>query len=200
MDNSNEMDHDGMYDQQLEKRLRESENTYKVFGFTHIILIGSIADIVNSSMRKTFECMYRKTKKYCKTENEVELYRQQLCKLYLNHMQRGLGYIDRLEPKLSKVLTVKMKHPVENIQERLLKLRAKVAERTKRVQSLLMLQNLLKTDTIMAEWIVSKVEHSVHEAEIDLSRIKDDNKVIPTNGFVDSLNSINNSINSLKCD
>lgn len=198
MDNCFEMEHDGVYGEQLEKRLRESENTYKVFGFTHIILIGSIADIMDSSMRKILDGMYRKTKIHCKTEKEAELYRQQLCKLYLNQTKRSLAYIDYLEPKLSKVLTVKIEQPVENVHERLVKLRAKVAERTKRVQSLLVMQNLLKTDTVMAEWVVSKVEHFVHEAEKDLGSIKETNKVILPNDFADSLNYINDSINSLK--
>lgn len=198
MDISIEMEHDCAYSQQLEKRLRETENTYKVFGFTHIILIGSIADIVDTTMRKTFDGMYRKTKIHCKSENETEHYRQQLCKLYLNHAKRGLAYIDNLEPKLSKIMTVKMEHPVESVQERLVALRAKVAERTKRAQSLLVLQNILKTDTIMVEWVVSKVEHFIHESEEDLGSIKQ-NKVISPNDFVDSLNHLKDSINSLKC-
>lgn len=154
------------------KRLQESENTYKVFGFSHVIIIGSIADIMDTSIRAILDGMFRKTKLHCKTDEEVEVYRQRLCKLYLTYLKKGLENIDRLEPKLADTLIVNVEKPVEKFSDRLNELRSKVAQRTKRLQSLRALQSRLKTDTVLAEWVISKVGPAVHEAEKDLSSVK----------------------------
>uniref|UniRef100_A0A2S2NTS5 Uncharacterized protein n=1 Tax=Schizaphis graminum TaxID=13262 RepID=A0A2S2NTS5_SCHGA len=179
------------------KRLKESENTYKVFGFSHIIIIGSITDIMDTSIRGIIDGMYRKTKSHCKTDEEVEMYRQRLCKLYLTYLEKGLVNIERLEPKLSDILTVNVENPVGNSSDRLNELRTKVAERTKRLQSLLALQSRLKTDTVLAEWVISKVGPSVHEAEKDLSNMK---CVSPNDveSILNSLNRMKNSFHSLE--
>lgn len=182
---------------ELVKRLKESEKSYKVFGFSHIIIIGSIADLMDTSFRTTIDGMFRRTKSHCKTDEETELYRQNLCKLYLTYLQRGLCNIDCLEPKLSTILTVKEECSIETVQNRLIKLRTKVAERTKRFQSLIALQNRLKTNTVLAEWIFSKVEPTVCEAEKNLANIQieshDDIVSILSN-----LNRLKNSFQSLE--
>jgi len=170
MDN-NEMEDDNVCDE-FAKRLKESENTYKVFGFSHVIIVGSIADIMDSSIRAIIDGMYRKTKLHCKTDEEVEVYRQRLCKLYLTYVKKGLDNVDRLEPKLAETLIVNVEKPVEEFRDRLDELRTKVAQRTKRLQSLVALQSRLKTDTVLAEWVISKVGPAVHEAEKDLSDVK----------------------------
>jgi len=179
------------------KRLQESENTYKVFGFSHIIIIGSIADIMDTSIRAIIDGMYRKTKLHCKTDEEVEVYRKRLCKLYLTYLEKGLVNIERLEPKLSDILSVNVENPVGNSSDKLNELKTKVAERTKRLQSLLALQSRLKTDTVLAEWVISKVGPSVHEAEKDLSNMK---CVSPNDveSILNSLNRMKNSFHSLE--
>lgn len=183
--------------EELENRLKESVNTYKVFGFSHIIIIGSITDIMDSSFRSIIDGMYRRTKSHCKTDEEVEIYRQRLCKLYLSYVRKGLASIDCLEPKLANILTVKVEKPVEDTSVRLAKLRTMIAERTKRVQSLLALQSRLKTDTVLAEWVISKVEPTLFETEKDLGNAK----CVSPNDFLsifNSLNRIKNSFNSLE--
>jgi len=181
------------------KRLKESENTYKVFGFSHIIIIGSIADIMDTSIRAIIDGMYRKTKLHCKTDEEIEAYRRRLCTLYLTYLKKGLANIEHLEPKLADILTVDVENPVEKSNDRLNELKIKVSERTKRLQSLLALQSRLKTDTVMAEWVISKVGPSVHEAEKDLSNIKcvSPNEV---ESILNSLNRMKNSFHSLELD
>jgi len=169
--NRNEMEEENVCEEFV-KRLQESENTYKVFGFSHVIIIGSIADIMDSSIRAIIDGMYRKTKLHCKTDEEVEVYRQRLCKLYLTYLKNGLYNVDRLEPKLANILFVNVEKPVEKLNDRLEDLRTKVSQRTKRLQSLLALQSRLKTDTVLAEWVISKVGPAVHEAEKDLSSVK----------------------------
>lgn len=192
------MDHnktrDGNSFKELTKRLKESENTYKLFGFSHFIITRSIADIMDSTLRITIDNMYRKTKHHCKTNEESELYRQQLCKLYLMYMKKGLVNVEILEPKLFNILIVSVDKPVKNLDE----LRAKIAQRMKRVQSLLSLQSLMKTDTVLAEWVISKVEPSVHEAENDLANL---GSVSPNNvSILSSLNRMKNCFHSLELD
>ncbi|KAL5242354.1 hypothetical protein ACI65C_009764 [Semiaphis heraclei] len=190
----NEMEEENVCEE-FAKRLQESENTYKVFGFSHVIIIGSIADIMDSSIRAIIDGMYRKTKLHCKTDVEIEVYRQRLCKLYLTYLKNGLDSVDRLEPKLADILIVNVEKPIEKFNDRLDELRTKVAQRTKRLQSLLALQSRLKTDTVLAEWVISKVGPAVHEAEKDLSNVKciDPNvihsKLLRLNHMKDSLHS-----------
>jgi len=194
------MDHNKTGDdnsfKELTKRLKESENTYKLFQFSHFIIIRSIADIMDSTLRITIDNMYRKTKLHCKTDEEAELYRQQLCKLYLMYMKKGLINIENVEPKLFNILIVNVDKPVENLNKRLDELRAKIAQRMKRVQSLLSLQSRMKTDTVLAEWVISKVEPSVHEAENDLANL---GSVSPNNvSILSSLNRMKNCFHSLE--
>lgn len=196
------MDHNEMGNdyscKELMKRLKESENTYKLFGFSHFIIIHSIADIMDSILRTTINNMYVKTKLHCKTDEEAEFYRHQLCKLYLVYMEKGLANVESLEPKLFKILNVKVENTIENLNERLAVLRTKVAQRTKRVQSLLALQNRMKTDTVLAEWVISKVEPSVHDAENDLVNLE---CVSPNNvSILSSLNRMKNCFHSLELD
>lgn len=191
MDN-NEMEID--VQDELAKRLKESEKSYKVFGFTHIIVIGYIADLMDSSFRTNIDAMFRRTKSHCKTDEEVDLYRQNLCKLYLTYLQRGLVNIDSLEPKLATILTVKEESPIETVQKRLIKLRTKVADRMKRFQSLLALQVRLKNNTILAKWTMSKVEPIVKEAENDLANIQ----IEPHDDIVSILNNLNSLKSSLQ--
>jgi len=173
--------------EELAKRLKQSENTYKAFGFSHVIIIGSIADIMDTSIRGIIDSMYRKTKLHCKTDEEVEVYRQRLCKLYLIYLKKSLANIDCLEPKLADILTVNVENPIEKFSDRLAELRTRVAQRTKRLQSLLALQNRLKTDTVLAEWVISKVGPAVHEAEKDLSNME----YVSSNDVASILNSLN---------
>lgn len=194
------MDHNEMVNdyscKELMKRLKESENTYKLFGFSHFIIIHSIADIMDSTLRITIDKMYLKTKLHCKTDEEVEFYRQQLCKLYLAYMEKGLANIENLEPKLFKILSVKVENPIENLNERLAVLRTKVVQRMKRVQSLLALQSRMKTDIVLAEWVISKVEPSVHDAENDFANLE---CVSPNNiTILSSLNRMKNCFHSLE--
>lgn len=169
----------------LAERLKEAENAYKLFGFSHFIITGSIADIMDSSFRLIIDGMYRRTKSHCKSNEESQLYKQSLCKLYLTCLQKGLAHVDRLEPKLAKVLAVNVERPA--VSNRLALLRKTVAEKTKRVQSLLMIQSHLKTDVIMAEWVNSKVEPIVYEAEKEISNIE----CVSTNDFASMVNSLN---------
>lgn len=155
--------------QEFANRLKGSVNSYKVFGFSHIVVISSITDIMDSSLRSIIDGMYRRTKAHCKTEEESELYRQCLCKLYLAYFRKGLVNVDRLEPKLADILTVQVESPNESLTDRLAALRLKVAERTKRVQSLLALQSRMKTDTVFTEWIISKVEQPLRESKNKLA-------------------------------
>lgn len=191
-----EMEDDDVECEELTKRLAESENTYKLYGFSHIIIIRSVVDIMDTSFRQIIDGMYRRTKSHCKTDSEVELYRKGLCKLYLTYVKRGLANVERLEPKLSKILTVKVESSTENLSDRLIELREKVAKQTIRFQSLLALQNHLKTNTILAEWVISKTEPIVHEAEKDLVNLKN----ISLNGvsILNRLNHINNCLRSLE--
>lgn len=182
--------------QEFANRLKGSVNSYKVFGFSHIVVIGSIADILDSSLRTIIDGMYRRTKIHCKTEEESELYRQRLCKLYLTYFKKGLANVDRLEPKLAKILTVQVESPNESLADRLAALRIKVAERTKRVQSLLALQNRMKTDTVFTEWIISKVEHPIYEAQKELANVE----CVSPNDFASGKNNLDrlkNAINYL---
>lgn len=181
---------------ELSKRLNESEKSHKVFGFSHIIVIDSITNIMDTSFRTVIDGMFRRTKLHCKTDEEAELYRQNLCKLYLSYIQRGLTNIDSLEPKLSKILTVEEKNYIEN-KDRLSSMRTKVAEQTKRVQSLLALQSRLKSNTVLAEWIISKVEPTVYEAEKDLANIQSESQD-DIESILNNLNHIKNSFQSFK--
>jgi|UniRef100_A0A2S2R2G2 hypothetical protein len=182
--------------QELENRVKGSVNSYKVFGFSHIVVIGSVADIMDSSLRTIIDGMFRRTKTHCKNEEESELYRQRLCKLYLTYFRKGLVNVDLLEPKLAKILTVQVESPNECLADRLAALRLKVAERTKRVKSLLALQSRLKTNTVFAEWTISKVEQPIYEAQKELANVEcvspDDFTFIKNN-----LNRLRNSINYL---
>lgn len=187
---------DNIYEE-LQIRLKESVNTYKVFGFSHIIIIGSVTDIMDSSLRSIIDGMYRRTKSHCKTDEEVEIYRQRLCKLYLSYFKKGLAKVDCLEPKLANILSVTIEKPIKNINDRIVDLRTMVAERTKRVQSLLALQSRLKTDTVLAEWVISKVEPILFETEKNLGNTK----CVSPNDFLsifNCLNRIKNSFNSLE--
>lgn len=201
MDDSSETDVDAPQhaETELAKRLKESENTYKLFGFSHIIVIGSITDIMDSSFRSIIDGMYRRTKSHCKSDQEAELYQQQLCKLYLTCLKKGLTHVDLLEPKLAKILAVKLDSPVDSLADKLAALRQKVAERTRRVQSLLAMQNRLKTDIVMAEWVISKVEPNLYEAEKEIANIE---CVSPNNfdSVVNSLNHVKTIFSSLKLD
>lgn len=172
---------------ELMKRLKESENTYKLFGFSHIIIIGSIADIVDSSFRSIIDGMYRRTKSHCKTDEESELYKQRLCELYLRYLRKGLVHVDRLEPRLASILAVKVERPAESPSNRLAALRKKVTERTRRVQSLLAMQSRLKTDIVMAEWVNSKVEPIVNKAEKEIGNIES----VSPNDFAFMVNRLN---------
>jgi len=181
---------------ELTERLEESENTYKLYGFSHIIIIRSVVDIMDTSFRQIIDGMYRRTKSHCKTDREVELYRQGLCKLYLTYLKRGLANVECLEPKLSKILTVKVENSSENLNDRLAELREKVAEKTIRFQSLLALQNHLKTNMILAEWVISKAEPIVHNVEKDLANLK--NISLTGVSVLSKLNHINNCLRSLE--
>lgn len=183
--------------QELTKRLKESEKSYKVFGFSHIIITGSVVDLMDTSFRTIIDGMFRRTKTHCITEQETEMYRKQLCKLYLAYVKKGLNIVDCLEPKLAKILTVNEEAPSGSLNARLTTLRTKVAERTKRLQSLLALQNRLRTDTVLAEWVISKAEPIVYEAEKNLSNIK---CVSPKDvlSILNSLNRMKNSLDSLE--
>lgn len=172
---------------ELVKRLKESKNAYKLFGFSHIIIIGSIADIMDSSFRSIIDSMYRRTKSHCKTNEESVLYKQRLCELYLRYLRKGLVHVDRLEPRLANILAVKVERPAESPSNRLAALRKKVAERTRRIQSLLSMQSRLKTDIVMAEWVNSKVEPIVYEAEKEIDNIES----VSPNDFVSMVNSLN---------
>lgn len=183
--------------QELTKRLKESEKSYKVFDFSHVIITGSVVDIMDTFLRSVIDSMFRRTKLHCKTEQETEMYRQRLCKLYLAYVNKGLAIVDCLEPKLAKILIVKEEAHSENLNDRLATLRIKVAERTKRLQSLLALQSRLKTDTVLAEWVISKAEPVVYEAEKNLSNME---CVSPKDvlSILNSLNRMKNSFDSLE--
>jgi len=127
----------------------------------------------------------------------VELYRQRLGKLYLTYVKRGLANVERLEPKLSKILTVKVENTNENLNDILAELKKKVAERTKRFHSLLALQHRLKINIILAEWVISKVEPIVHNAEKDLANLENISSNSVTS-ILSSLNRINNCFHSLE--
>lgn len=190
---------DGAECKELVRRLKESENSYKLFGFSHVIIIGSITNVMDSTLRLIMDGMYRRTKSHCKTDLERDHYQQQLCKLYLTYLKNGLAHIDLLEPKLARILSVKTENPNKNTSEKLADLRAKVAERTKRVQSLTALQSRLKTDFVMAEWVISKVEPILNKAENDLAAIEcissDD-----VSSILNNLNRAKSMFNSLKFD
>lgn len=182
--------------QEFANRLKESVNCYKVFGFSHIVVIGSIADILDSSLRTILDGMYRRTKTHCKTEEESEVYRQRLCKLYLTYLRKGLANVDRLEPKLAKILTVQVESPNESLTDRLASLRMMVAERTKRAQSLVALQSRMKTEAVFAEWVISKVEQPIYEAQKELAEVE----CLSPADFASSKNNLNrlrDSINYL---
>jgi len=191
----NEIKDDKKSSKELTKRLEESENTYKLYGFSHIIIIRSVVDIMDTSFRKIIDGMYRRTKSHCKTDEEVELYRQRLCKLYLTFVKRGLANVERLEPKLSTILTVEVENSTVNLNDRLIELKNKIAERTKRVQSLLALQHRLKTNTILAEWVISKVEPIVYKAETDFTNLEN----VSPNSVQSILNSLNRINRCLQC-
>lgn len=196
--NSIEMKHDNVCDE-FAKLLEKSNNTYKVFGFSHVIIINSIADIMDTAIRTIIDGMYRKTKLHCKNDAESKVYRERLGKLYLTYLERGLTNIDCLEPKLADILTVNIENSVPKCSRRLSELRTKVAQRSKRLQSLFALQSRMKTDTVLAEWVISKVGPAIHEAKKDLSNLEyvssNDIVSIPT-----SLKHIENSVCSLELD
>lgn len=182
---------------ELVKRLKDAEDSYKVYGFSHVIVTASLVDIMDTSYRKGIDGMYRKTKVHSQNPEEAEKYRQLLCKLYLLYIERSLKVISFAEPKLSSVLKVEVETPTQNTNEKLMKLRALVSEKTKRIQSLTVLHNLLKTDTVLAEWVVFKVEPIVREAEKDLPVIENisQNTVMTT---LNSLHRIKNAFQSLE--
>lgn len=183
--------------EELFQRLKKSENTYKLFGFSHVIIIGSIADIMDTSIRVIIDGMYRKTKLHCKSDEELEVYRQRLCKLYLTYLAKGLMNVDHLEPKLADILVVNVENPSEKFTNKLDELRLKVAQRTRRLQGLLALQNRLKTDSVLAEWVISKVGPSVHDAEKNISDIEWISP-LSVDSILHSMNYLKNSLNSLK--
>lgn len=183
--------------QELTKRLKESEKSYKVFSFSHVIITSSVVDIMDTSLRTIMDGMFRRTKSHCKTEQEIEMYRQRLCKLYLAYIKKGLAIVDCLEPKLAKILIVKEEAPSESLNDRLNTLRMKVAERTKRLQSLLALQSRLKTDTVLAEWVISKAEPIVHEAKQNLDNMECVSSK-DVSSILNSLNRMKNSFDSLE--
>lgn len=158
----------------LTRRLEEAENCFKVYGFSHVIIMRSVVDLVDVSLRKNIDCMFRKTKSYCKNDIELELYRQQLCKLYLKYTESCVAVSDRLEPELSRILRVEVERTPgkAEIHARVCQLRTRVAEMTTRIQSLLALQNRMNTEAVMAEWVFSKVEPIVFQAELDLANMK----------------------------
>lgn len=176
MDVSDLMEHDDGGDDDvcgaLTKRLEQCKNTYKVFNFSHIIVTGCAVDIMDSSFRLIIDGMYRRTKSHCKTVEESDAYRQRLCKLYLTYLERGLARVDRLESTLADVLAVDHPHVAGDASGRLAELRAKVTERTKRLHSLLALRQRLKTDTVVSDWVISKVEPTVYKAESDQATMK----------------------------
>lgn len=183
--------------QELTKRLKESEKSFKVFGFSHVIITGSIVDIMDTSFRTIIDGMFRRTKSHCKTEQETEIYRQRLCKLYLAYVNKGLPIVDCLEPKLAKILTVKEEISSESLNDRLASLKTKIAKRTNRLQSLMALQSRLKTDTVLAEWVISKAEPIVYEAEKNLGDME---YVSPKDvlSILNTLNRMKNSFDSLE--
>jgi len=141
--------------------------------------------------------MYRRTKSHCKTDEEAELYRQQLCKLYLIYLRKGIACVDRLEPVLSNILRVKKDNSINiSTNDRLGELRKKVAERTIRIQSLLMMQNRLKTENKMADMVIFKSEPIVYKAEKELTNIK----CVSSNDILSDikrLNRVRNTVQSL---
>lgn len=173
MDISEPMEHDNGGDvcEALAERLERCEDMHKVFDFSHVIVTGCVVDIMDSSFRSIIDGMYRRTKSHCKTDEESEAYRQRLCKLYLTYLERGLARMDRLEPTLADILTVE-RSTDSDVGDRLAELRAKVDERRKRVQGLLALRQRLKTDTVLAAWVISKVEPIVDKADSDLATMK----------------------------
>lgn len=184
---------------ELKKRLEEAENCYKVFGFSHIIIIGSLADIMDVTFRKNVDVMFRKTKTHCKTKEETELYRQQLCRLYLTYAERALTVSSCLEPKLAQILKVEVDKPNENLDDKILALKKKKNELTKRIQSLLTLQSRMKTEMVYAEWIISKVEPSIYAAEKDIASMEyvSSNNV---ESILTSLSRMRNAFHSLEID